>query len=244
MKRFILTSIIVFLSSLFVLGQNQTDSQGRKQGQWVKYYDNSKVIRYKGQFKDDKPYGKFVYYYESGEVQTILEYEDNGVALAKTYFPTGTLMAKGYYLDQKKNDTWWYFNIDKLLISKEVYTNGKLNGISYKFFPTEVGKNPVILEEINYVDGLAQGEWKRYFKDGKLQIKGNYKNGLQQGECTWYNTAGTAEVVGFFKDGQKHGQWRFYDSSGEYTTKFYILGNEIKGKEIEEYQKAVQANQK
>lgn len=235
MKKVFLITILLLLSSLSLLAQNETDSQGRKQGKWIKYYDNGKTIRYKGQFKDDQPYGKFVYYYETGEVQTILDYEEEGSALAKTYFQNGSLMAKGYYLNQQKDGIWWYFSADKLLIAKEVYENGKLEGKSFKYFPTEIGAQPVILEETNYVNGLAEGKWARYYKDGKLQTKGKYLNGLQEGECIWYTTAGNADVVGYFKNGKKHGQWRYYDKEGEYTTKFFLHDNELKGEVLEQY---------
>lgn len=244
MKQFFLVSII-FLLFTPILSQNEIDSQGRKQGKWVKYHEDGKTIRYKGQFKDDKPIGKFVYYFETGEVQTILEYEEDGSAAAKTYFPEGSLMTKGYYVDQQKDGIWWYFSADKLLIAKEVYKNGKLEGKSYKFFPTEIGAQPIVLEEVNYVNGLAEGEWSRYYKDGKIQMKGKYLNGLQHGECIWYTTSGKADVVGYFKEGKKHGQWRFYDEEGEYTTKFFLLDNEIKGEVLEQYlesQKKAQEN--
>jgi antitoxin component YwqK of YwqJK toxin-antitoxin module len=245
MRQIVAFFVLFFIAVSVSFGQNETDSQGRKQGKWVKYHNDGKTIRYKGQFKDDVPYGKFIYYYASGEVQTILEYEEDGSALAKTYFTHGSLMAKGYFLNQKKDGTWWYFSADKLLISKEVYKNGQLNGVSYKYFPTEIGEQPNVLEAVNYVDGLAEGEWKRYFKDGKIQMKGNYLNGLQQGECIWYTTTGKADVVGYFKDGKKHGQWRYYDEEGEYTTKFFLLDNEIKGEVLEQYlesQKKAQGN--
>lgn len=239
-----LSIIFLFLSfSFVVLGQNVTDGNGKKQGKWTKYFDNGKTVRYTGQFKDDKPYGKFVYYYESGEVQTVLEYQEDGSALAKTYFTHGSLMAKGTFIDQKKDGVWWYFSADKLLISKENYKMGKLDGKSYKFFPTEMGAQPVILEEVNYVDGLAQGEWKRFYKDGKIQVKGKYLNGLQNGECIWYTTSGKAEVVGYFLEGKKNGQWRYYDDNGEYTTKFFVRDTELTGEILEKYLEAKKMEQ-
>lgn len=235
MKRFVFTSIFTVFALLSFVAQNETDAQGRKQGKWSKYHADGKTVRYKGQFKDDVPVGKFIYYFETGEVQTILEYEEDGSALAKTYFLNGSLMTKGYYLNQQKDGVWWYFSADKLLIAKEVYENGQLEGKSYKFFPTEVGDQPITLEAINYKDGLAQGEWARYYKDGKLQMKGKFVDGLQEGECIWYSTTGKGEIIGYFKDGKKHGQWRYYDENDEYTTRFFLLDNEIKGEVLELY---------
>lgn len=245
MNRFIL--IVTLIGSFYSLfGQNVTDSKGRKQGEWTKYHDNGKSVRYKGQFKDDLPYGKFIYYYETGEVQTILEYQTEGYATSKTYFTNGSLMAKGEYINQLKDGVWWYFSIDKMVIAKETYEHGKLNGISYKFFPTEIGAQPRVLEEINYVDGSAQGEWKQYYKDGKVQVKGHYKDGEQQGECIWYTPAGKGEVIGYFKEGLKTGMWRFLDEDGEYTVKYFLNDKELTGKALENYlnyQKTVGSNE-
>lgn len=237
-KPFLIVFILLITGSVHFFSQNSTDSQGRKQGAWIKYHADGKTPRYKGQFKDDKPFGEFIYYYESGEVQTVLSYETDGSSIARTYFTNGNLMSKGSYINQLKDGPWWYFSTDKLVIAKENYKNGKLEGISYKFFPTEVGQNPAILEETNYINGVAQGAWTRYFQDGKTQVKGKYKDGLQTGECTWFSPSGKTEVVGYFKEGEKNGWWRFYDTEGNETKKFFVNGTELQGEMLEKYLKA------
>ena len=61
MKKLIL---LLFCIPFFTFSQsiNNVDINGNKQGIWGKTYNNG-LIRYKGQFKDNKPQGLFFYYY-------------------------------------------------------------------------------------------------------------------------------------------------------------------------------------
>lgn len=119
MQKAILLFSIFFIAPLFVFtqSQNQIDAQGQKQGRWVKAYNNGKV-RYIGQFRDDRPYGEFNYYYESGALQTITNFSDDGIiAQTKTFHENGTPMATGNYIRQKKEGLWRYYSdIDSSLI--------------------------------------------------------------------------------------------------------------------------------
>ena len=74
---------------------NHTDVDGNKQGIWTKSYKNGKV-RYKGQFKNDKPFGLFYYYHTSGELQAEKKFFHNGTAAATHIFYKGAeLQAAG-----------------------------------------------------------------------------------------------------------------------------------------------------
>ena len=69
---------------------NQTDEQGRKQGAWQKYHPGDSVLRYKGHFKDDQPYGKFTHYFINGMTKVELTYNTSERSLARTYYPDET----------------------------------------------------------------------------------------------------------------------------------------------------------
>ena len=73
--KLLMALILVFTSGLSIAQLNQTDSKGRKQGEWAKTYPKSRVYQYKGQFKDDKPIGTFTYYYESGKVKAVIKHD-------------------------------------------------------------------------------------------------------------------------------------------------------------------------
>ncbi|MCF0207492.1 MAG: hypothetical protein HUK15_08695, partial [Bacteroidales bacterium] len=50
---------------------NYIDINKKKQGKWVKKYDNGQ-IRYEGFFTNDQPTGTFKYYHENGKQKSIL----------------------------------------------------------------------------------------------------------------------------------------------------------------------------
>lgn len=227
------------LSSFVVLGQNASNSKG-KQGPWLTYHDDGKTVRYKGQFKDDKPVGKFVYYYRSGEPSMVVVHNEDGTSDCKSYHLNGSLMSSGSYVNKLKEGTWWYFSNEKNVMSKEVYANGLLHGMCYEYFPTPANEELKVLKETNYVKGLAQGVWKSYYKDGKIQTKGHYKDGLSSGECIWYSTSGKGVVFGYYKDGLKHGRWRSIDGDGEETIMVYRKNVELKGRTAEIFLKSLQ----
>ncbi len=58
---------------------NQTDSKGRKQGPWRKLERG--VLKYEGQFRDDKPVGTFTYYYDNKSIKAVSHFESGGTGV-------------------------------------------------------------------------------------------------------------------------------------------------------------------
>ncbi len=231
--------LLLLCISFIGYAQNATNSKG-KQGPWKKYHEDGKTVRYVGQFVDDKPTGKFVYYYRSGEPSMVVIHNPDGTSECKSYHLNGSLMSSGNYVNQLKEGTWWYFNNEKKVMSKEVYANGVLHGMCYEYFPTAVDEELKVLKETYYEKGLSQGVWKEYYKDGKLQTKGTYKDGLPTGECIWYSPAGKEEMVGYYKDGKKHGRWRSIDKDGDTTYLVYRKDILLHGKSAEIFLESLQ----
>mgnify|MGYP003309605133 CR=1 FL=1 len=67
----------LFATSLWSI--NEVDKKGRKQGEWIKKYDNGVVI-YKGEFKDDMPIGEFRRFYETGTLHSVQNHKDNNLS--------------------------------------------------------------------------------------------------------------------------------------------------------------------
>lgn len=233
--------VVVFLFSIIAIasfGQNKLDAKGKKTGPWVEMYPNGKVIKYKGEFKAGQPIGRFVFFYETGEASMETIYKPNNVAYTTAYHRNGTAMAFGKYVNQQKDSIWWYFNDLKEVLRKEFYVNGKLEGKVTKYFTDNKGAAQIpILEEINYKNGIEEGEWYRNYRDGKLQIKGTYKNGKEEGQCTWYYPSGKIEMIGFYKEGKKNGWWRFYETNGttEREKKYFYKDVELKDEQLEKH---------
>ncbi len=189
---------------------NVTDSEGRKQGKWMKYYPDSDVKRYEGQFKDDKPIGRFTYFYEDGTVQTTLDYREGNHASARIYFPDGSLMGIGVYVDQQKDSTWTYYSIYGEKVAVEYYVEGKKYGNCKKFH-----RNGQLLEERYFENDLENGPMKQYYENGELSRVATYVNGSIEGPSAFYHDNGVVRFEGeYFKD-TKNGIWKTYDKSGK-----------------------------
>jgi antitoxin component YwqK of YwqJK toxin-antitoxin module len=220
---------------------NQTDSKGRKQGPWQKTYPKSDVFQYKGQFRDDRPFGTFVYFYPGGEVKAEIEHQADGRrSRAFFYFENKMLMTEGFYLDQKKDSTWVNYNQEGLVLGVETFKQDLLNGkkiIYYLEGQIETEKlNP--LSVAFYKNDKLDGEYKEFFSTGKLKIIGNYKEGKRIGEWKEYYPNGTIFTQSKYKDDRLHGWLYSFNKDGEQIGKFmYQFGDKLSQEDLEEYLK-------
>ncbi|MBV6484590.1 MAG: hypothetical protein KFKLKKLM_01097 [Flavobacteriales bacterium] len=217
-------SLILFLSFTvvsycFSQDINKTDAKGKKQGEWVKTHPNGN-IRYKGQFKDDKPYGTFNYYYENGKPSIVMNY-DGDIARTIAFYEEGKLKAKGNYKNQQKDSIWNYYSLAEFKISEELYVNGKKQGKVKNFF-----QDGTIAEEKEYINDVENGEWIQYYEDGKVRMKSTYINGSLEGKTYYYDRGGKKMIEGNFYHDVRHGAWMFFNEKEEITKKeIYLNGS-------------------
>ena len=135
---------------------NKTDGQGLKQGKWIKMWNNG-MVKYKGQFQDNRPYGEFRYFYPSGKLKAVMTFSENGKKAHNiSYHENGKKLAEGEYANRKKEGVWRYYSDqDGKLVSEERYENGKLNGKVITYYP-ETGKP---FEIVEYKIGVKEGAW-------------------------------------------------------------------------------------
>ncbi len=101
-------------------------------------------------------------------------------------------------------------------------------------------------ENIELDGNVADGEWKHFFDDGTLHVKGQFKDGKKSGKWYFYYPDGNVKSIGRYEadnevgdwiyfdektgfilkdgqysDGKMNGQWNYYDERGQY--KFAIL---------------------
>ena len=124
-----------FLFAYFVLCTalsaqlNKTDAQGKKQGPWQKNYPGTSVPQYKGSFLNDKPVGKFTYYFESGQKKAEMQHGlPGGVTSVLLYFENGEVLSDGFYKGEKKDSLWYNYAPSGELISAENYKLDQLHG--------------------------------------------------------------------------------------------------------------------
>jgi antitoxin component YwqK of YwqJK toxin-antitoxin module len=243
-RKNILSLFIVLLSSSYFAqlerkgAKNLIDDNEKKQGKWEVKYENSKIIRYSGQFLDDNPIGQFIYYYPSGEVSTLIKFQQINTSYAQLYYKNRNLMAHGNFVNKKKDSVWWYFNENKEVISKEYYENGLLSGDVYTYYPrSELLENKLKIMEVQHYDkGLKDGSFKQYFENSKIKTLGNYNEGKLHGKSQYFTQTGSLSMQGNFNKGLKTGYWLFYSDSAKPDKKVYFLeGKVLEGKELEKH---------
>lgn len=250
MKLIISSLVILFLSfSTFAQDEwNQKDAQGRKQGKWVEVWENSTIKKYQGQFKNDKPYGKFTFWYESGKPRALMNYSEDGkVARVVFFHDNGKMMAEGKYVNKVKDSTWVHYDIRERLSYQETYVNGKLSGERLVYFvdgtasglpgSSQFTEGKVHRKE-HYKNGILHGEFETYYYDGAVKQKGEYVDGNMDGRITYFYPNGRKEKIETYKYAVKHGLFMVFDKDGtEQGRLFYQEGKLLEGKALENYLK-------
>jgi len=220
---------------------NQVDSQGRKQGEWVKYHERSKVPKYTGQFKNDQPVGKFIYYYPSSKLKSIVIHEeDSPRAEAYFYHENKNLLSFGIYMNQKKDSVWTHYGPSGRISFKETYKNDVLHGKRITYYVPELvhDKTVEVMREANYENGRLNGPVVEYFPGGVKKLEGEYKEGKFDGIAKRYHPNGKLMILERWKNRRKHGWWVSYDSSGKETGRtYYFEGDKVEGKDLERMMK-------
>lgn len=184
---------------------NQKDANGLKSGNWRGLHKNGK-LRYIGQFSKDEPYGVFKYYFNTGELQTVLKYVNPKEAYATHFYITGEPMASGKFIDKQKDSIWVFFDMKGKRMEDGQYLNGRKFGVWRTYYNSGEVSSEVPLEA-----DLEQGSYKAYYPDGSLKQESIYKDGFLNGLTTHYSSNGKKTVKGLYVRGQRDGHWVFYD---------------------------------
>ena len=228
MKRTLIISLLFCCLSIPGISQNAEsdsvnviDENGKKQGYWIKYWDDEKqVMRYFGHFKDDIPVDTFFYYYPTGEFQSWIAYSDDGYGITRIYHPNRKIMARGRYYNQKKDSTWNYYNPKSQLISSENYIVGKKYGLWKVYFD-----DGQVAREQNWENDMKNGITREYFPDGTLKLEMNYEDDKAIGIGKFYHKNGELWMTGEYINDAKEGLWEVYDSTGTLTEEIkYHIG--------------------
>lgn len=187
---------------------NKTDSQGRRQGKWVDFHDNGK-IRYTGEFKNNEPIGEFLYYSEEGTLVAKNNYlKKSNITETEMYAANGKVIAKGKYINKKKHDKWEYFSEENgALILTENYENGIIVGKSVAYSSV----TQIVLEEIEYSNGMKNGICNRYYDNGRIMERATYQNDKLNGDYYFYYPNGVVKEEGKYLDNHRVGEWKTYD---------------------------------
>lgn len=127
-------------------------------------YNNHQPIE-NWRFKDSIPDGNYVVYRDASKK---------------------ILMMKGQLISSKKEGVWKYYNKQGVLARELNYKNNKPHG-EEKYFNT---KNNSVMLLYTYYGGILEGKYFIKYGNGQLWEEGIYKNGVQEGEWKMWDRDG------------------------------------------------------
>ena len=215
----IIALVMLIQGFLTIQGQNQLDDQGRKSGPWRIDYPNGNP-RYEAIFREGKPVGIMVRYYESGEVRARMKFDPPQAnrSVAEMFYKSGKRAAAGIYLNKLKDSVWTYYSgYDGTVRLRDGYLEGKRHGKATRLYP-----DGEVSEEIMWKDDRREGPWMQYFGDGSIRLKGHYENNMLNGPYEVYYSNNILMMSGTYLNNQSTGTWSYYDEAGNllYTLEY------------------------
>ncbi|MEZ4938603.1 MAG: hypothetical protein R2799_13515 [Crocinitomicaceae bacterium] len=232
-----ITFFVVLIPFFTVAQINQNDASGQKHGKWIGTYPNSTQTAYEGTFDHGKRTGVFFFYYPNGKMKAAMKFSKNGTfARAEMYFEDGTLIAKGNYVNEKKDSVWTYFGGTGYVRKTEGWKNGRLEGKTTVYMEPQPGDTKLKpIQFMTYRDSILNGPFAVYYPSGEIKQKGNYLDGNMDGEVYTFYESGKRMIIERYKYAVRHGLWVYFNEDGTLNRKRYFnMNRELKGKELEE----------
>ena len=207
-------SILLLLVTNILSAQNSFNEKGNRQGKWSGVYEDTKNLRYEGEFNDGKEIGVF-YLYDNTKKKVVISTRDytrkDGLMLETIFDQSGNKVSEGTVKNKKRHGKWtYYFKGVKTIMSEENYVDGKLNGEVKTYF-----KNGTLLETKNYKNDVLEGKYQRFSEKGLLLHNLNYKNGKLHGPGEYFTSSGKIYTKGQYADNMKIGKWPVFDKNGK-----------------------------
>lgn len=134
----------------------------------------------------------------------------------------------------KRNGLYLEFDKQGGIIKKVEYANDMMHGTLYKF------KNSVILERVDYQEGVKNGESVIYYEKGTMMESSHYKNNQRDGITIWYanrdKTQGEKVAMYTYKEGVFDGIQETYFEDGKVKTQKRFSNNVQEGPAYEFYE--------
>ncbi|MEO5890287.1 MAG: tetratricopeptide repeat protein [Ferruginibacter sp.] len=227
-----------------------TYSEGKKTGVWNTYFSDGKPEQVDN-YTNGELDGDRVSYYSNGKVSSRRSYrkgdidgkkedfDEDGIVFCESIFEKGRLRdirffdKKGTVISnttsRKGNADIAFYSADGDRISQGYYTkDGLAEGKFNEYF-----KNGQVSVDGLYKDGLSDGKKTMYYANNKIMQEGNYKADKANGYFVNYYNNGQVSDEGWYVDGQRQGTQLNYDLLGNVTSKLYYLNDKVHG--IAEY---------
>jgi antitoxin component YwqK of YwqJK toxin-antitoxin module len=207
--KFFLIMTITF-QSIFAQEVNKLDEKGLKNGLWKGTYEHTKRPRFEGNFRHGKEIGIFNFFddTQAGTIIATREFNQKDNSCYTIFYnQKSNKVSEGKLINKSHEGDWKYYHEDSTIImTKESYKNGKLEGKRTVYF-----KDGTIAEEVNYTNDLREGLYKKFTEKGILLEETNYVKGQFHGKATFRDPENNIVAEGKFKNGKKVEIWKFYE---------------------------------
>ena len=224
MKRLLFGCLfMLWVGLVYSQPKNLRDADGLKQGYWEAVDSNGKLV-YSGYFKDDRPVGEMKRYFPTGGVRVIMNYDTSGTKVRAQFFnQSGNLVAQGNYINMQRDSVWLYYsNYAGTLSHRVEYASGKHAGKEQSFYP-----DGSVAEETIWKDGLKEGSWMQYFKNGQLKSTAAYIGDKLEGAFMAFYPDGKKEIEGAYRNDAPDGEWKRYDDKGTLVSTIKYTNGQI-----------------
>lgn len=155
---------------------------GFAEGPYMEWFENGQQ-RYKGAYKEGSYHGKWEEWYESG-------------------------IKRGEF-DYVQKDRWPL--VENLWLANGTQSVSEGEGEYIKYWPGDTS----IQVQGKVQNKLRKGDWKAFYEDGSILEEVEFVEGLANGNLTYYWENGEVEFSGKIKNNASYGEWKLYAPTGE-----------------------------
>lgn len=172
-------------------------SKGANGFKTFKYQSGKKMSE--GEMLGGKEHGKWTYWFENGNTQSI-----------------------GFYNNGMPDSSWQWFTESGNLLREGNYKKGLEHGVWMNYYASGART-----DSGSYFEGRMNGEWKFWFEKGDLYQIGHFKRNLQEGIWKTYYENGQISNEGKMKEGSPIGKWSNYYENGKLESIITYLPDNI-----------------
>ncbi|RLD69756.1 MAG: hypothetical protein DRJ10_21140 [Bacteroidetes bacterium] len=134
-------------------------------GAFKEEHPNTQSVKFEGNMIDNQVNGVWRTYYQSGNLESTVNYEDGKVNGEAFFF---------------------YDDVKETKMVELTYEDDVINGVYLEFYENGAQK-----ATLHYEDGVLNGEAEFYYKTGRTKIEGKYKKGRKKGKWYFYDAKGS-----------------------------------------------------
>lgn len=208
------------------LQERTTYKDGNAVGESVKYHANGNVANQTTYSTDGKLTGVLTLFDYDGKRIETNDFKKKEVMAYTQYHRDGQVIAEG----KKKGGVMRYQDYlgDGTLVTEGDYepSGGNKRG-PWKYYHT----SGTIRREANFVNGVEDGDYTEYYRDGSVFYATKLIEGKQEAAIARKTILGDLEFTGQYLGGERCGEWRGYYNDGETLSYIsYYIDGELSGK--------------